>query len=210
MKVVLIDGSPKTEKSNSRYFAEELRTCLSSACRIDELRINKPYISDESIERIRQSDVLVICAPLYVDQIPAHLLYALQRIELAMTQSLKQISVYAVLNCGFFEGVQIELAMEILESWCMMSGLIWRGGIGVGGGEMLGMLTDVSLGKGPKKSLGLAMQSLAKSIESGSVHPFKAAEPDIPRSLYMTFANLGFSSQAKKNGLKKKDLFRQP
>ena len=38
------------------------------------------------------------------------------------------------MNCGFYEGIQAEFALDILRNWSLKTGLIWSGGIGIGGG----------------------------------------------------------------------------
>jgi hypothetical protein len=51
-----------------------------------------------------------------------------------------RFKVYAIFNCGFFEGKQCKSAFPILEYWCKKAGLVYSGGVGIGGGEMLGAL----------------------------------------------------------------------
>ena len=46
----------------------------------------------------------------------------------------KDISVYAIINNGFFKGRQNCVALEILENWCLRSGLNFGQGMCPGAG----------------------------------------------------------------------------
>ena len=59
--------------------------------------------------------------------------------EYCKARSLR-FRLYAIANNGFIEGQQNRTALRILESWCLHSGAIWSGGIGIGGGVMLRVL----------------------------------------------------------------------
>ena len=48
--------------------------------------------------------------------------------------------VYSLCNCGFYEGVQCELELEVIECWCEKCNLKFCGGAGIGAGEMIGVL----------------------------------------------------------------------
>ncbi|MBR2049632.1 MAG: hypothetical protein IJ957_02880, partial [Rikenellaceae bacterium] len=54
-----------------------------------------------------------------------------------------QLKVYAIANNGYIEGVQSEALLQVFHNFCVRSGLIWGGGIGVGGGVMLNVMRIV-------------------------------------------------------------------
>lgn len=72
--------------------------------------------------------------------------------------------VYAVVNCGFYEGQQARVALEMMENWCVKAGCQWGQGIGVGAGPMIPSLANVPQGKGPMKKLGKALDQLASNV----------------------------------------------
>ena len=88
----------------------------------------------------------------------------------------KEITVYTVVNCGYYEARQNAPALEIMKNWCRKCGLIWGIGVGVGGGSMMPMLREIPAGRGPRKRLSRALAELADDIKS------RTAAPDIPVS----------------------------
>jgi hypothetical protein len=123
----------------------------------------------------------------------------------------KKPIVYAVMNCGFWEGKQNQPALELVRNWCYRAGLEWKQGFGIGGGEMQGNgLASVPCGQGPKKSLGKMMQTFVKNIlcQSGGENLF--ANPNFPRFAFIFIAHRAWYAMARKNGVKRKELFFQP
>ena len=45
-----------------------------------------------------------------------------------------------IANNGFIEGRQNEPLMQIMENFCIRSGLTWCGGLGIGGGVMMNVM----------------------------------------------------------------------
>lgn len=207
MKITLVNASPKAGANNSGYFAKELEGVLDGA-QVHALRVNKPLVSGEEMEALLGCDALVLCFPLYVDQLPSHLLRVLMKMEEQAKGRGALPCVYAVANCGFHEGIQNELVMQVLENWCSRAGFSWKRGLGIGCGEMLGGLEGVPLGSGPKKTLGIHLRELAADICAKRGGENRYISADFPRWLYKVMANMSWGQMAKENGLKKKDLFR--
>ena len=163
MKIALLNGSPKTKNSSSEILLADLKRCLSKppdteiavlpeACtarpEILETALRHSTVPEETVKNLQTADAWVISCPLYVDGIPGHLLSCLAELEKYNRENTvgkntteknapscqPGIYVYGIVNCGFYEGIQAETALEILENWCAKAGLIWGGGIGVGGG----------------------------------------------------------------------------
>jgi hypothetical protein len=117
------------------------------------------------------------------------------------------IVVYGIINNGYYEGKQTHIAFEILENWCERVGIQFGGGIGQGAGEMLAILKNAPLNKGPLNNLGRALESLVTHIESGTVSGITYVSPYFPRFLWRVMATYTFwHPQAYKNGLTKKDI----
>jgi hypothetical protein len=75
---------------------------------------------------LTECNVLVFAFPLYVDGIPSHLLNCLRKLEKFFGGlDKKDIMVYSLGNCGFYEGDQNKLAIEMMENWCAKAGLKW-------------------------------------------------------------------------------------
>ena len=67
------------------------------------------------------------------------------------------IRVYAISNCGFYEGEQNKTALKIIENWCHKCDLIFAQGLGIGAGPVANEFTNVELGHAIKKDIGLAI-----------------------------------------------------
>jgi multimeric flavodoxin WrbA len=211
MKIALINGSPKMKGSASGSILEDLKTLISnSKVEIFSCELHKTQINENQIVDIYSCDALVFIFPLYVDGIPSHLLNNLLSLQKYFnSKTSKQIKVYAVVNCGFYEGRQNEIAIEILKNWTYKAGLSWGQGLGIGGGGMLASIKTVPIGHGPKKNLGKAFNELVPNILNSKSGETIYITPNFPRFFYIAGGNLGWRSQIKTNGLKVKDLSRQ-
>ncbi|MFQ8600967.1 MAG: hypothetical protein ACLSAP_10565 [Oscillospiraceae bacterium] len=141
MKIVLINGSPKVNTSASAILLEDLKGCFAGRAEVIEAGLHTPTVSEDTLQIIGNADAWVFACPLYVDGIPAHLLSCLVQLDEAGLQH-HGMHVYGIVNCGFYEGVQAEPALKLLQNWCVKTGAVWGGGIGVGGGGSLFMLPD--------------------------------------------------------------------
>lgn len=209
MKIALINGSPKVKDSNSGYILSDLKGFLEGKCTmISEYYFRKPELSEEEMEQLRECDAIVLAFPLYVDGVPSHLLSCLCQLEkFFIGVKKKEIRVYSLVNCGFYEGHQNKIALEILENWCEKAGIKWGQGIGIGAGEMLSAVKNVSVGHGPKKNLGEALKQLSNNILISASGENIFITANFPRFAYKLSGELGWRQAIKGNGLSRKDLF---
>jgi multimeric flavodoxin WrbA len=216
MKINFINGSPKIGQNNTGHFISELERMIkenknASNTEIIDVQINRPKIDEAEKEKILDGDALVFCFPLYADAIPSHLLTVMVELENCFQSQQKKPIVYAAVNCGFFEGKQNHIALDIVRNWSRRATLEWKQGIGIGGGEMQGQaLVSVPCGNGPKTSLGKMMQTFVENIlhQTAGVNLF--ANPNFPRFLFIFMGHQSWFAMAKKNGLKRKEIFYQP
>ncbi|MGL5347884.1 MAG: hypothetical protein ACRDA3_11080 [Peptostreptococcaceae bacterium] len=209
MLIGLINGSPKTKNSNSEYLLSELKTLIPNTNEIIEFDA-KRLLSFDDYDKMLDCDAIVFAFPIYVDGIPSHLLNTL--VELEEHSKLKNTSntmVYTIANCGFYEGSQNGIAIEMMKHWCKKCNLTWGQGIGTGAGEMIGTIRDVPLGYGPKKNLGKALDILANNILENQRGKDLFISPNFPRFAFKIAGNMFWNSKAKSNGLKKNDLFKK-
>lgn len=205
MNIIYIDGSPRAKDGTSGRMISALVEKLDShtnAC----FKAIKDTAADMA-EAIISCDALVIAFPLYVDGIPSHLLSKLVELETLLSNAhTKHAKVFVLCNCGFYEAKQTRHAIEMMKIWCEKSGLTWGQGIGMGAGEMSGA---APIGKGPSKNIGIMLQHLAGNIETLSTTDDYFFEPNFPRVLYKAAGNMGFVLESKRNGLRRKDLYRK-
>jgi hypothetical protein len=208
MKIALINGSPKAKESASEAVLQMLKPLLHDENEIIEYDFRKSMLNVNELEQIAECNALVFAFPLYVDGIPSHLLNCLYQMEAFFkTKPADNLTVYSLVNCGFYEGQQASIALEITKNWCDKAKMNWGQGIGIGGGGMLKILTGVPNGQGPKKNLWVALESIASNITAAAAADNIYISPNLPRFIYKLGAEAGWRQQIKANGLKRKDLF---
>lgn len=208
MNITIINGSPKPKNSLSEYLISELKNFLGVEQTIQSFHINNNTSFQKEMESIANCNLLIFSFPLYVDGIPSHMIRFLEDLEhFIKLNSKKTITVYSMVNCGFIEGKQNRLALQMIENWCKKAGLVFGQGLGVGGGEMLNSIRSVPIGHGPKKDFGKALKTFADNIKKCSVKSNIFVSPNFPRFAFILAANHMWNSRAKTNKLTKKDLF---
>ena len=208
MNIAFINGSPKVKDSASGQVLTTLSKRLSLGNEIREYHFLSSQVEAEVLADIADCQVMVFAFPLYVDAIPAHLLNCLCQMETFFkTIHKSDITVYGLVNCGFYESNQNALALEILENWCCHCGLTWGQGVGIGGGGMLSMLAQVPEGKGPNSNFTNSLESFSDHIKKRETWENVYINPNFPRFAYKLAAEAGWRQMVRHNGLKTRDLF---
>lgn len=208
MKIGYVNGSPKGKEGCSYYLLEELEKHLGSEQEAFIINTNKPKEYEELYKTCLTCDSLVISFPLYVDGMPSHLIRFMEGLlQFSKMSPKKDILVYAISNNGFYESIQNKLALQMVEIWCEKAGFTWGMGLGVGSGPMLQSIKNVPMGSGPKKSLGKALEHFASVIRNTDKRENVYINLNFPRFAYLQMVHLSWRYEAKKNGLKAKDLF---
>lgn len=201
---MLINCSYRGMESNSHYFLERLEERLGLSCEYYQLM--KTADREAILQHFEETQAVVLGMPLYVDSAPAQVVEWMQK----MYENKKTgvfCPVYVIVNMGFYDSRQIHILLRIVKNWCGKMGLVYGGGLAVGAGEMLGGMKNVPLDKGPNKALGEGMAKMAEAVSQRRTFDDIYVEPTgFPRFLYKLAADSGWTSMAKKNGLKKSDL----
>ena len=218
--IVLINASPKiNEPSVSEYLVDAVGS------HIDEATANKYSISvrssitkrktQEDFDAISKADAVIITFPLYVFCLPGMLMRFLEDYQQHYIESGRNAShakVYAIVNCGFPEpGINLE-AVRVIRSFCQHVNMNFRFGILIGGGGMLLGTRDAPFMKKTMQNLHDAFATIVQDIEN---HDLKNMDNisitmNFPRRIYLFMGNRGWFAQARKNGLKKKELYKRP
>lgn len=216
MKIALINASPKTNNSASKTLLADTKRFLtdnpdphSTQIEITEIGLHNPTVSQEALELLKTATTWVFACPLYVDGIPAHLLSCLIQLQETNWQN-RQIQIYGIVNCGFYEGIQAEFALDILQNWCAKTGFVWGGGIGVGGGGALEQLPTIENGHGPKAPVEKALGAMADKIVARKTQENSYVSIAFPRLLYKMAAQMGWRQKIKSNGGRSRDLGNRP
>ena len=208
---VAINGSPKAKDGVSGMLISQIEAITGTAVTVYQAA---KLINHESVagilSDILKADTLLVVFPLYVDSLPAPLvkLFTLMERE-AVNISGQPPTVYAVCNCGFFEAEHNQLALNMVESFCDRSGLVWGYGIGVGGGGFV-QSQSKNMSKGPAANIHAALQELGGSIKcnrTGIQNIF--VTPKMPLFMYKMGGNIGWLKMAGKHG-KRASLMARP
>jgi multimeric flavodoxin WrbA len=211
MKIVIINGSQKSGESNSGIILNELNKLITKGNDVINYTLGTKQFSEETYNNISISDVIIFAFPLYTDSIPSNMLKMLIELDSFLKKGYgKETIVYTLINNGFYEGKQTQIAFEIIENWCEHSGVQFGGGIGQGAGEMIGATKDTPINKGPFNNLGRALKLLAEKIENKEPFGVKYLSPYFPRFLWKIMAHTTFwHPRAYKNNLKKSDIIKR-
>lgn len=207
MKIIIINGSPKTLKSNSEILGNYLFPLLK------ENNIKKYYsiyfqLNDKTKNEIYNSDVLIFIFPLYVDGIPSNLLKLLVNFEKENVVR-PETKIYCIVNNGFYEGKQNFLALLHMKNWCKKVNAKWGQGIGIGSGELLPYLKNLKLGQGPLRNLEKTLNILSRNILTLNSDKNIYINPNWPKSLYFIQGSISWILKARKNNLKIRELFKK-
>lgn len=134
-KTILINCSPKKSLSVSGFVMK----CAGLMLRGEKIymQLRTPADRQPILHALKNAAKVVFVTPLYVDGLPSHVLPFLKEMEAFCRENGLTLKAYAIANNGFIEGCQNDPMMQVLENFCIRSGLEWCGGIGIGGGVML-------------------------------------------------------------------------
>lgn len=207
MKIGIVNGSPKAKESASQVMIEYLLPKLEGH-EVTVVHMNGRIPDPEVLNRLCESDALLIAFPLYADTLPSHMLRLLTALE-AHGFSKKTV-LYSLVNNGFFEGEQNIVAIKQLRAFAKATGLVFGQAIGIGAGELHRSLKSIPFGRGPNKNPGKALDKLAAHILGLETGEDLFTKPNCPRGVW-NFLSKTFKwhAHAKRNGLQKKDLYRR-
>jgi hypothetical protein len=237
MTIAAINGSPRGESASSREVISILErlgganlrwTCVSRLDLLPEDQLG------QRVEELCRAPVLLVTAPLYIDELPATTIRALERYRdvylrsrgsgyehVPKSEHVPEAEhpvqsgtqrVFAVVNCGFYEGSQNRHVLEMLEHFCRDVGLTWCGGVGIGTGEMIRGLKEVPLRAGVRRPVVAALRILADAIgdSGGRLEENLYTQHRLPWWVYRLLGEMGWRRQARRNGLRSRAVNDRP
>lgn len=131
-KIMILNGSPRAPKSNSKLYSSIfMKTCENETAYFNITISNHDELCDKMKEF---SDVLLVF-PLYADGIPVTLLNFLKVLEKNLPEKIPVISV--LINCGFLEYRQNDVAVQMIELFCKKNHCHFGSVLKVGSGEAI-------------------------------------------------------------------------
>ena len=185
MKTVFINCSPKKRFCASAYFLFLQRLFVTGE-KVNE-KLRTPSDHARILEQLRDAQAVVFGLPLYVDGVPSHVLRFMEEMEPFCRENGLKIKVYCVANNGFIEGKQNEPLMQVFEHFCTRAGLLWGGGVGIGGGVMLNVtrilfIVEIAL---------LALSIVLSVVKTGNFFPKESWISFAENTALLLYFNLG-------------------
>lgn len=198
-------GSPRPNNT-STHLAQYLLDGLAARgwrtrALVASAAVRRPEKWPELETAFRTADCIAIVAPLYVDSVPAELLAAIERLATARRE--RPGSLFAVVNCGFAESLQNDVALDIYRLFARDVGLHWAGGLSIGGGGMFAGKPLKEHG-GKARHVTAAFDLAIAAMDAGHDIPESAISGirrlAIPAWAYVAMANLSMLMGAAKHG----------
>lgn len=209
-KTILLNCSLRGDNANTGRFLDRLAAMINGET--EKLNL-VPYLNrpDELISLLASAEKIVFGMPMYVDGIPSAALRIMEAMErISAGQKLPGKKIYLISNMGFYESSQQINLVDMMHSWCECCGFEYSGCVAIGAGEMLGMMMAAkNIEKGPAAEVGSALVKLSEAIDADkTVGDLYVGPKGFSRRLYMFIANSNWPRGGRKNGLKRKDLYR--
>lgn len=218
--IVFINASPKTtDKSLSKHLNEMVsrefdrsRSCQSF---IEPRKSLANHTTLDDFNKLTEADAVVIAFPLYFYGLPGILMRFLEdyyQFTMVQGKPSKNPKVYAIINCGFPEPEINRDALRVIGSFCRQINAQFRFGVLIGGGGMLLETKEAGFMKKTKQTLEKAFAKIAQDTQDHHLEKIDTIHIVIkfPKVLFKIMGSLNWIQAAHKNGLKKKDLYRQP
>jgi len=212
INVCFINGSPRKQNSGSSYFINELTKLFNNNVKTKEYFISNLMNDKTLLEEIISYDKIVFVCPLYVDCLHSSMLDFMYTFEDFVKENNNvKLDAYGLVNCGFIEGTQNELILNIIENYFKRLNFNWRFGIGIGGGEFMVGSKDMPLNSFMKKPIYNGFLTLKEDIENNSTNKSDniLVNAKMPKFLFKFIGNSHWKVEAKKNNLKASDLYKQ-
>ena len=219
--IAIISASPKpsADPSVSSYLADMANELFArnniSPIRIDVRKSNAQERNEADFAAMNKADALLMIFPLYFFCLPGLLMqfledYASYREKNRETST--RSNVYAVVNCGFPEPEINEEAVRVIGQFAAAFDAQFRFGVMIGGGGMILGTKEIPPIRNMMEKLCGAFEIMVRETSEGAVIQRQNISLDVkfPRKMYFFMGNLGWNGNAKKNGLKKKEMRRTP
>lgn len=192
-KIMIINGSPRAPKSNSKRYAE----LFAKACPAETEYFAVSKTNHLALCRAMQevSDVLLVF-PLYADGIPVTFMRFLD--TLAQNTPRHPVRISVMINCGFLEPEQNDVAVKMLRLYCRQNGFAFGSVLQIGSGEAI-LSTPFRILVRAK------IKRLAAAILAGQERTWKVTMP-LSKGLFLKASTRFWVSYGKRNGVTKEQM----
>lgn len=188
-RMLILNASPRAPRSNSKSYAQMLAHAWGGPASYREVR------SPDGFEALRreaeQSAHLVLVFPLYADSLPVPLVRFLKDLEAHPLAARPVVSV--VVNCGFLEPGQNDLAVEMVRLFCRRSGYPFGSALEIASGEAI-------LGTPFRFLVERACRRLARAVRRGRHGLFRVTMP-LPKWAFLRASDAYWAAYGRRFGV---------
>jgi multimeric flavodoxin WrbA len=217
---LLLVGSPKGKNSVSNNLATYVKGKFEQkGVKTQKVFIVKHMKEEKLKELVNEMDdfdLIVLLAPLYVDSLPSIVIKLMEEFyEHKTIKSDKVQKLMAVINSGFPEPHQNDLAVDICKNFAYKSNMEWVGGITIGMGPSLDnkpLEKTGGLSRNLRKGLDIAINALSENKEVPEEAFIMASKPLMPlfisKSAMCWFGGRMWKGMVKDKSVKKNMYYR--
>ncbi len=192
-KLMIVNGSPRAVKSNSKNYIEILKKNINKD--IEEYNAISKKI-DLFISKLNSCSDLLLVFPLYADGLPVTLMRFLKELENAkLTQKIK---VHVLINCGFVEPEQNNVAVEMIKLFCKKNHFDFGSVLRIASGEAILKTPFAFIAK-------WNIKKLCKSIEKEKQVNIKCTMP-ISKKTFIKASTNYWIKYGQKNNITKEQM----
>ena len=190
---MILNASPRAPKSNSKRYAQLFSA--HSNMQVEYFNVSKTNHGELCANMGMFSDVLLVF-PLYADAIPVTLLNFLKTLEQNPPEKNPTLSV--IINCGFLECRQNEIAVQMIALFCKQNQYPLGSILKIGSGEAI-------LDSPFRILVERKMRKFAQSISHKSYQTFQVTMP-LPKRLFILASTQYWTNYGKKYGTTKEQM----
>lgn len=191
--ILILNGSPRAPRSNSKRYAALFMNRCKVQCEYQSItKLNHAELCEKMNE---VSDVLLVF-PLYADGLPVTLLDFLKTLETCPPERKPVISM--LINCGFFEYHQNDIAVRMVELFCRQNEYRFGSVLKIASGEAI--LDTPFCGLVKRK-----LEQLAAAIVQGKARVLHMSMP-LTRGMFVRASTRYWVSYGKKNGVSREQM----
>ena len=192
-KIMIINGSPRARKSNSKKYAD----LFATSCTVPtEFFAVTPKNHVELCKTMEDFTDVLLAFPLYADGIPVTLMNFLKTLEENPPKQKPRISI--LINCGFIEPEQNDIAVKMMRFFCKKQGYTFGSLLRIGSGEAI-LTTPL------KVFVTRKIKKLAISVSMGRNENLKATMP-LPKKMFVRASTRYWENYGKRQGITREQM----
>lgn len=192
-KILILNGSPRAPRSNSKRYAEIFMKHYPHEA---VYRSVNPRNHLSLCKEINDYTQVLFVFPLYADALPSGFLQFLKTLEAHPPVRKPLISI--LINCGFLEHEQNEVAIRMMQLFCRRNGYPMGSILMLGSGEAI-------LGTPFKYIANRKIRQLAQSIASERYRTLTGTMP-LSKTLFRMAAEIYWTRYGKRFGTSKQQM----